>query len=81
MSRLYVDTAATAETGLQPAAKMVGQDHIVYGADCGVPCSTPTTMDENKASVKNIAESLGFDGNKIGSNAWALFPSAAARVG
>ena len=80
LSRFYVDTAATAETGLQPAVKMVGRDHVVYGDDCGVPCSTEHTMNANKASVSSVAGSLGFDGNDIGSNAWKLFPSAAARV-
>lgn len=80
LSRLYLDTAATAETGLQPALKMVGKDHVVYGADCGVPCSTPATMEENRHAVISVAESQGLDGNKIGTNAWKLFPSAAARV-
>ena len=81
LSRLYVDTAATAETGLQPAVKMVGKSHVVYGADCGVPCSTPSTMEDNRQSVMNVAKSLGIDGNDIGAaNAWALFPSAAARM-
>lgn len=80
LARLYVDTAATAETGLQPASKMVGFNHIVYGDDCGVPCSTSSTMESNRQSVLNVSKSLGEDGNKIGSNAWALFPSAAARV-
>ncbi|KAK8196119.1 hypothetical protein M8818_007272 [Zalaria obscura] len=80
LSRLYVDTAATAETGLQPALKMVGKDHVVYGADCGVPCSTQATMEENRRSVINVGESLGVEGDQIGTNAWKLFPSAAARV-
>lgn len=80
LSRLYLDTAATAETGLQPALKMVGREHLVYGDDCGVPCSTPHTMEDNRESVKSVAKSLGLDGEEIGTNAWKLFPSAAARV-
>ena len=80
LSRLYVDTAATAETGLQPALKMVGQDHVVYGDDCGVPCSTSSTMESNRQSVLSVAKSLGVDGEQIGANAWKLFPLAAARV-
>ena len=80
LSRLYVDTAATAETGLQPAVKMVGKGHVLYGADCGVPCSTENTMEGNRESIKSVAMSLGFDGNEVGTNAWSLFPSAAARV-
>ncbi|KAJ9626965.1 hypothetical protein H2203_003423 [Taxawa tesnikishii (nom. ined.)] len=80
LGRLYVDTAATAETGLQPALKMVGKDHIVYGADCGVPCSTTHTMEDNRHSVLSVAKSQGVDGNEIGTNGWQLFPAAAARV-
>lgn len=80
LGRLYVDTAATAETGLAPAAKMVGIDHIVYGDDCGVPCSTTSTMESNRQSVLDVARSLGEDGNRIGANAWKLFPQAASRV-
>ncbi|MBE7180328.1 MAG: amidohydrolase family protein, partial [Terriglobus roseus] len=37
LASFYVDTAATAETGLQPAVKMCGPEHVIYGADCGVP--------------------------------------------
>lgn len=80
LARLYVDTAATAETGMQPAMKMVGEDHVVYGDDCGVPCSTSKTMEANRHSVLNVAKSLGVEGDKIGNNAWKLFPAAAARV-
>lgn len=80
LGRLYVDTAATAETGLQPALKMVGQDHVVYGADCGVPCSTSATMETNRESLLREAEAQGLDANKIGINAWKLFPAAAERV-
>lgn len=80
LSRLYVDTAATAETGLQPASKMVGIEHVVYGDDCGVPCSTASTMEANRESVLKVAKSLGFDGNTIGGNAWKLFPLAAKRA-
>lgn len=80
LKKYYVDTAATAETGLQPAVKMVGRRHVVYGADCGVPCSTISTMEENRASIKSVATEMGFDGDEVGQNAWDLFPAAVKRV-
>jgi hypothetical protein len=55
-------------------------DHLVYGSDSGVPCSTEATMEANKREL------LAFDGitrqqvENIGRNALALFPSAAARM-
>ncbi|KAL8705060.1 MAG: hypothetical protein Q9225_008050, partial [Loekoesia sp. 1 TL-2023] len=33
LGNLYVDTAATAKTGLAPAIKMVGIKNVIYGAD------------------------------------------------
>jgi predicted TIM-barrel fold metal-dependent hydrolase len=80
LGRFWVDTAATAETGLGPAVKMVGRNRVLYGADCGVPCSTCGTMDENKASIHEVASEMGFEGDEVGRNAWALFPDAIKRV-
>ncbi|KAF2094368.1 hypothetical protein NA57DRAFT_80182 [Rhizodiscina lignyota] len=80
LKRFYVDTAATAATGLQPAVKMVGSERIIYGADCGVPCSTVHTMEENRASVRNVSKEMGLDAEFVGRNAWDLFPAAARRV-
>jgi predicted TIM-barrel fold metal-dependent hydrolase len=80
ISRLYVDTAATAATGLEPAIKMTGIEHVVYGADCGVPCSTEATMEENRATVRTIAEKVQGDGEFIGMNGFELFPAAKARA-
>ena len=80
LRRLYLDTAATMPTGLGAALLMTTPDKIVYGADCGVPCSTDATMD------RNIEELLAFKGlsaeqiQAIGRNALNLFPSAAARI-
>lgn len=80
LASLYVDTAATAESGMQPAVKMVGKDHVLYGADCGVPCSTHDTMEENKVSVMRIEKELGMQKGSVGENGWKLFPAAAKRV-
>ncbi|CAJ2510690.1 Uu.00g063150.m01.CDS01 [Anthostomella pinea] len=80
LSSLYVDCAATASSGLQPAIKMVGKEHVVYGADCGVPCSTHATMEKNKEAVMEIERELGMKTGTVGRNGWELFPSAAKRV-
>ncbi|KAF2181506.1 hypothetical protein K469DRAFT_691984 [Zopfia rhizophila CBS 207.26] len=82
LGRLYVDTAATAKTGLAPAIKMVGVKNIVYGADCGVPCSTDATMDENQQDVLDTERSMfGEEGaGVIAGNGWNLFPAAAKRA-
>ncbi|EED21370.1 C6 transcription factor, putative [Talaromyces stipitatus ATCC 10500] len=78
---LYVDTAATAKTGLPPAVQMVGVEHVIYGADCGVPCSTEQTMEENKADVLRWESSNGVFKGMIMTNGWHLFPQAAIRAG
>ncbi|KAK4540703.1 hypothetical protein LTR36_008918 [Oleoguttula mirabilis] len=80
LSRLWVDCAATAGTGLQPAIKMVGEEHVVYGADCGVPCSTHETMEKNRSAVMGVEKELGIEVGTVGGNGWKLFPSAAERV-
>jgi predicted TIM-barrel fold metal-dependent hydrolase len=78
---LYLDTAASASPQmLRPALDMAGCEHIVYGSDCGVACTTDATMDAN------LSKLLGFDGltpeqiQAIGTNAARLFPAAAARA-
>lgn len=80
LSSLYVDTAATAKTGLPPAVNMVGIGHCVYGSDCGVPCSTPHTMSENKADVEDYEKQHGLTVGTIAKNTWNLFPEAAKRA-
>ncbi|KAL9612462.1 MAG: hypothetical protein Q9167_002934 [Letrouitia subvulpina] len=80
LGNLYVDTAATAKTGLSPALKMVGAKHVVYGADCGVPCSTDATMAENQQDVVDIENQVLGHSGSIASNGWALFPAAAKRA-
>lgn len=81
LSQLFVDTGATAKTGLAPAVKMVGIEHIIYGSDCGVPCSTNETMEENKMDVLEFEAAHGFTEGGILANGWTLFPHAAERAG
>lgn len=81
LSSLYLDTAATGRaSSLAPALTMTTPDHILYGSDSGVPCSTEETLEVNRKEL------LAFDGlspkqiQNIGRNALKLFPSAAARI-
>nr|BFD86917.1 amidohydrolase family protein [Streptomyces sp. Xyl84] len=81
LRRLYLDTAATGfPSCLAAALTMTTPDHLVYGSDSGVPCSTEETVEANRKSL------LQFDGltprqrQDIGRNAAVLFPGAAARL-
>ncbi len=81
LARLYVDTAATAtEHTLAPALAMVGCEHVVYGSDCGVPCSTEQTLANNLASLRAYAGLTAEQIEAIGHNAKRLFPNAAERL-
>ncbi|KIF66095.1 amidohydrolase 2 [Streptomyces sp. AcH 505] len=77
---LFVDTAATMPTALGPALAMTGLEHIVYGSDCGVPCSTDATMDANIVALRDRAGLSADQLQFIGRNALNLFPKAAARI-
>ncbi|KAJ5104992.1 hypothetical protein NUU61_002339 [Penicillium alfredii] len=81
LGRLYVDTAATAKSGLVPAVQMCGVGRCVYGADCGVSCSTEATMEENRHDVQVFEREMSIPVNTIGENGWKLFPAAAKRAG
>lgn len=80
LRRLYLDTAATCPTTLGAALAMTTHHHLVYGSDCGVPCTTDATMQAN------IEALLGYDGltkeqiEDIGHNGLRLFPLAAERI-
>jgi predicted TIM-barrel fold metal-dependent hydrolase len=80
LGKLYLDTAATAPSALGPGLCMTSASHIVYGADCGVPCSTEETMEANRHEV------LGYEGlskeerEAIGRNVLVLFPAAGERL-
>lgn len=80
LASLYLDTAATAPTGMAPALHMVPPDHLVYGADCGVPCSTESTMEANRKAVLEYEGLSKRQRDAIGRNVLSLFPAAAARL-
>lgn len=77
LGSLHVDTAATAETGLDPALKMVGKKGCIYSADCGVPCSSEATIEENRIAVLKFEEENGLQKNTI---VFELFIAAAKRA-
>lgn len=80
LARLYLDTAATAPTGIAPALHMVPADHLVYGADCGVPCSTESTMEANRKAVLEYEGLSKVQRDAIGRNILLLLPAAAKRL-
>lgn len=80
MECIYMDTAATAATGMEPAIKLTGINHIVYGAGCGVPCSTEDTMEENRQFVMEISQKNTGNSNFVGKNGFDLFPKVKARA-
>ena len=80
LRRLYLDTAATCPTVLGPALAMTTHNHIVYGSDCGVPCTTDATMDANIEALLSYSGLTREQIEEIGHNALRLFPTAAARI-
>lgn len=80
LSRLYVDTAATVPSALGAALLMTSCSHIVYGSDCGVPCSSERTLEQNRKAL------LDYDGltkdeiQSIGTNVLTLFPAVKKRM-
>lgn len=82
LAALYLDTAMSGSAGsLSAGIAMTSCDHIVYGSDCGAPC----TVDET--AIANIKALLAFNGieseqvERIGRNALKLFPKVAERIG
>lgn len=80
LRRLYLDTAATMPTNLAAALSMTTLDRIVYGSDCGVPCTTDATMDANLDALFDGCGLTREDARSIGHNALELFPSVARRL-
>lgn len=81
LARLYLDTAASgADSHLAPALTMVGRDHLVYGSDCGVPCSTETSMNANIELLHTSTVLHPGEVEHLGRCALDLFPRAASRL-
>jgi predicted TIM-barrel fold metal-dependent hydrolase len=80
LQRFFLDTAGICPNGLAPALMMTTPDRLVYGSDCGVPCSTDQTM---AANLKALLEYPGLTQEQlqeIGHRALDLFPAAAKRL-
>ena len=81
LAALYLDTAATGSAHtLRPALEMTTPDHIVYGSDCGVPCTTAATMRANLDALLGFCGLTPAQVAAIGHNALRLFPAAAERM-
>jgi len=78
--RLYLDTAATCPTTLGAALAMTTPEQLVYGSDCGVPCTTDATMDANLRALLSYPGLTPDQIQRIGHNALTLFPAAAKRM-
>jgi len=81
LSRFYLDTAAAgSEHALRPALALTTCDHLVYGSDCGVPCSTETSLTRNIEAILAFSDLTPEQIQQVGRNALRLFPQAAARL-
>ena len=81
LASLYLDTAATGSAHtLAPALAIITSDHLVYGSDCGVPCTTEATMAANIEALLSFTGSTHEQIESIGHNALRLFPRAASRI-
>ncbi len=79
LRRLHLDTAATCPTTLGAALAMTTADKLVYGSDCGVPCTTDATMDANIEALRGYPGLTREQVEAIGRGALRLFPAAAER--
>lgn len=80
LARLYLDTAATGtDANLAAAVTMVPRDHLVYGADAGVPCSDEASMTRNIEALHTSAVLTPEEVDGLGRRAFGLFPAASRR--
>ena len=81
IASLYYDTAATGcATHLRPAIAAAGKSHLVYGSDCGVPCSNDGTLMDNLHSLLASEDFTAEELQALGRNAANLFPRILARL-
>lgn len=81
LAALFLDTAMTGSAHtIGPALEMTSCDHLVYGSDCGVPCSSDRTALANITALLKVAHLSAEQIESIGRNALQLFPAAAKRL-
>jgi predicted TIM-barrel fold metal-dependent hydrolase len=81
LRRLWVDTAASAgNQQLAAAAETVGDDHIVYGSDWGVPCTSTSSLVRNIESLQATTALSSAARTRVRDRARELFPHAARRA-
>lgn len=81
LASLYLDTAATGRAShLLPGIEMVGKEHLVYGSDSGVPCSTVETLEENRKDLLAFEGLTASEIQSIGKRCYELFPTAKERL-
>jgi len=81
LRNLFYDTAATGSPpSLRATLSITSCDHLVYGSDCGVPCSTDQTLEENLQSLLAFPDLSRSEIDAIGHNALNVFPRLAQRL-
>ncbi len=80
LRQLFLDTAGTCPTTLGAALVMTTYDRLVYGSDCGVPCTTDATMNANLEALLGYPGLTRIQLEEIGHKALTLFPRAAERM-
>ncbi len=81
LSGLFLDTAATGTAhSLRPALAMTSCDHLVYGSDCGVPCSSESTLVENLHALLAFPDLTEEQLQAIGRNVLHLLPHLGDRL-
>jgi predicted TIM-barrel fold metal-dependent hydrolase len=77
---LHLDTAATSPTALAAALAMTTPERLVFGSDCGVPCTNEESMARSIQALQTHAGLSKVEVQRIGRNALRLFPQAARRL-
>ena len=80
LQRFFLGTAGVCPTALAPALVMTSPERLVYGSDCGVPCSTHRTMDSNLKALLDFPALTPEQVQQIGRRALELFPAAKVRL-
>jgi predicted TIM-barrel fold metal-dependent hydrolase len=75
MRQLFLDTAASGtDANLAAALQMVPVEHVVYGADSGVPCTDDQSVAGNLAALRHSSVLRPDDVTGITRRALTLFP-------